>query len=488
MSGAPASEPLLDVRRAGVLLHPTSLPDDGHGVLGASAHDFIEFLVAGGFSVWQVLPLGPPHADGSPYQTRSVHAGDTRLLDRLMAMERGWLPAAVAAIRGDGWIEATRAGFERHADAASRAQFDAFVQTSAAWLEDYALFAAIREDLGGAPWWQWPGGLRDRDPVALRATASRLAAPIATCRFGQFLFDLQWRELRDHANARGVRLFGDIPIFVAWDSADCWASREAFLLDSEGHPQVVAGVPPDYFSSTGQRWGNPLYDWARMRDDGFGWWCDRLATQLRLFDVMRVDHFRGFAAHWEIPAGDATAEHGRWVEGPGAALFDTLLTALGRLPLVAEDLGIITPDVVELRERLGLPGMKVLQFAFGGDAANPYLPHNHQTNMVVYTGTHDNDTTHAWAATLDPAARDHASRYLHAREPELAESVIDAALASVSRWAMLPLQDVLGLGEGHRMNVPGTTQGNWRWRFERSALDAECASRWRARNELYGRC
>lgn len=483
-----AAAPVLDCRRAGLLLHPASLPDEGRGVLGRSARRFVDFLADAGFGVWQVLPLAPPHADGSPYQTQSAHAGDTRLLDLDALVERGWLAdAGPAQAESDRWRSA-RQRFEVSADDEARAQRERFEHETAAWLDDFALFSVLRAARAGEPWWLWPAALRDREPEALRAATDELADALADQRFAQFLFDLQWRELRAHAASRGVRLFGDIPIFVAWDSADCWAAREQFLLDAEGRPRVVAGVPPDYFSATGQRWGNPLYDWGRMAQDDFHWWRQRIASQLRHFDVLRVDHFRGFAAHWEIPAAERDAVNGRWVQGPGALLFERLAAALGALPLVAEDLGVITDDVVALREGLGLPGMHVLQFAFGGDAGNPYLPHNHRENAVVYTGTHDNDTTLAWAQGLDAGARGHAARYLRCAEDGLAPALADAALASVSRWAMLPMQDVLGLGVGHRMNIPGTVTGNWGWRFDWTQVEEGCAARWRERNALYGRC
>ena len=480
--------PVLDRRRAGVLLHPTSLPDDGHGVLGASARAFVDFLAEAGFSVWQVLPLGPTHADGSPYQTQSAHAGESSLLDRRVLLERGWIDSLEASRGAAHPWHAARLGFEANASEAAREARARFEHDAAAWLDDYALFAALRVAHAGAPWWEWPRPLREREPDALQAATVALAERIADERFAQYLFDCQWRELREYAGSRGVRLFGDLPIFVAWDSADCWAERGQFLLDDEGRPEVVAGVPPDYFSATGQRWGNPLYDWQRMARDDYRWWRRRLASQLRLFDVLRVDHFRGFAAYWEIPASEHSAVNGRWASGPGAALFERLTAEFGALPLVAEDLGLITEDVIALREVLGLPGMKVLQFAFGGDAGNPYLPHNHEPNSVVYTGTHDNDTTLAWANGVDDETRRHAARYLRCAVADVATALASAALASVSRWAMLPMQDVLHLGEGHRMNVPGTVQGNWRWRFRWSQIEPGTVAAWHEDNRLYGRC
>ena len=468
VAGAPA--PVLDRRRAGVLLHPTSLPG---GSLGAPARAFVDFLAEAGFGLWQVLPLGPPHADRSPYQARSAQAGDPALVDLQELVELGWLAGEAPAGDAREALHAAREGFEREADDDARAARADFERRAAGWLHDHALYTALSAARAGEPWWQWPARLRDRDATALAEASAAHAEAIADECFGQWLFDRQWRGLRRYANERDVLLFGDVPIFVARDSADVWAWREQFLLDAAAEPTVVAGVPPDYFSATGQRWGNPLYDWERMRADGYRWWTQRLRTQLDLFDVLRVDHFRGFAAHWEIPAADDTAVNGRWVSGPGEDLFDALGAALGPLPLVAEDLGTITPDVAELLARLGLPGMKVLHFAFGGDAENPYLPHNHEPNAVAYTGTHDNDTTVAWVAALDETARAHACRYLRCAPERL--------------WAVLPMQDLLALGEGHRMNVPGTQAGNWCWRFDWDQVPADCAARWLERNRLYGR-
>lgn len=465
-------------RRAGVLLHPTSLPGGhGNGDLGQSAHRFVEFLAACGFSVWQMLPLGPTHHDRSPYQSFSAHAGNPFLIDLSALVEQGWLAGTDLPdpdVRGDEKSKALQlaaqrffAGGGEHRDA-----FRRFADTQAHWLGDYALFQALRAEQGARPWWEWPGELRDRQAPALQAARERLTTELQQHHFEQFCFFSQWQALHDHARRCGIALFGDLPIFVAHDSAEVWARPDLFLLEPDGRTRWVAGVPPDYFSEDGQRWGNPLYDWSRMEADGFRWWCERIDSQLRLFDLLRIDHFRGFQACWQIPGASKTARDGRWEEVPGAALFETLRARFDALPLVAEDLGFITPEVHALRQRFGLPGMRILQFAFDGNAANPYLPHNHATDSVVYTGTHDNDTTLGWYQALDERTRTQVAEYLgHPREP-MPWSLIRAALRSVAELAIVPLQDLLELDSSHRMNTPGTTRGNWRWRFDQSQLDA----------------
>ncbi len=469
-------------RRAGVLLHLGSLPG---GDLGADALRFVDFLAETGMTVWQTLPLGPTHDNGSPYHALSAHAGDPRFISLALLVEWGWLDSA----EGDRGVRLREAweGFRRGAAPEARSAFASFLRESQAWLEDYALFTALRRAHAGRPWWEWEPAWRDREPAGLEAARRRFAEEIELARFEQFVFARQWDRLREYAHRRGVLLFGDMPIFVAHDSADVWAHREYFKLDRRGRPTVVAGVPPDYFSATGQRWGNPLYRWARMRRDGFAWWRARLATELRRFDLLRVDHFRGFEACWEIPAGEETAAHGKWVKVPGGALFKALLQAFGRLPLVAEDLGHITPEVHALRRRYDIPGMYVLQFAFDGGADNPYLPHHHEPNAVVYTGTHDNETTRAWFEALPPAAQWRVMDYLGFPTEPMPQPLMRAALASVARLAILPMQDLLGLGAGHRMNTPGTALGNWRWRFAWDQLTGETRDWLRRVVALYDR-
>jgi 4-alpha-glucanotransferase len=487
------SRPCLDRRRAGMLLHVTSLPGKGPcGDLGAEARRFVDFLATTGFTVWQTLPVGPTPEDLSPYQSSSVHAGNPRLIALDPLVECGWLDPEVLAPEAFDDGARTEAlclawdGFREHASADDRHQYAAFVAEKSHWLEDFVLFEALRRERR-APWWEWPEGLLRRDPQALAEARARLSGELDFLRFEQFLFFRQWHALKAYANAVGVLLFGDMPIFVAHDSAEVWARQELFHLDPHGMPTVVAGVPPDYFSETGQRWGNPLYRWDRMKDNGFAFWVERLKTQLGLFDLIRVDHFRGFESYWEIPASEEYAINGQWVEAPGDALFERLHEVYDPLPLVAEDLGIITPEVDALRRKYNLPGMKILQFAFSGDADNPYLPFRHPLNTVVYTGTHDNDTTLGWYVGLDEDARAYVDEYLGYPEEEMPWALIRSALASRGRLAMVPMQDALALDGDHRMNLPGTARGNWSWRFEWSQMEEGLEPRLHRMVRLYGR-
>jgi 4-alpha-glucanotransferase len=480
---------VLDRRRAGVLLHLSSLPGEGAtGELGPEAFRFVDYLTEAGFSVWQLLPLGPTHADGSPYHCLSAHAGNPRFISPTPLVQQGWLDAGAERMTDRrALFDLARQGFTARGGEDERRALADFTAAEAHWLDDYALFEVLRKDQASRPWWQWPAPLRDRDAKAISAARERHADDIERVRFEQFLFVRQWRALREYANARGIRLFGDMPIFLAHDSAEVWAHRECFKLDGAGQPVVVAGVPPDYFSVSGQRWGNPLYDWSCIESDGFSWWIERLRHELTRFDLVRIDHFRGFAACWEIPASEPTAINGRWVEVPGERLFDALLSRIGRLPLVAEDLGLITPEVTRLRERYGLPGMKVLQFAFDGGADNPYLPHAHTPDSVVYTGTHDNDTTLSWFQGLTGEQQLRVVEYLGYPYEPMPRPLLRAAFASVARMAVVPMQDVLGLGRGHRMNTPGTSDGNWRWRFEWNQLPPDTTGWLKRALEAYGR-
>jgi 4-alpha-glucanotransferase len=502
-------------RASGVLLHPTSLPGRyGVGDLGEEARAFADFLAGAGQALWQVLPLGPTGYGDSPYQCFSAFAGNTLLVSPESLLEDGLLDRADVdaaprfppervdfgeAIKfKDRLLSLAFDNFERAPPAALRAEFDAFRHREAAWLADYALFRALKDARGGAVWNEWEMPLARREEGALAGARESLRDRVEAHEFSQFLFFRQWAALRDHCRARGIEIVGDIPIFVAYDSADVWASRHLFKLDEACAPRVVAGVPPDYFSATGQLWGNPIYEWDAKRAEVIEWWIGRVRATLRLAGIARLDHFRGFAASWEVPAGDRTAVRGRWVEAPGRELFSAIRRALDDPPLIAEDLGVITPDVDELRDEFGFPGMRILQFAFGGDAANRDLPHNYHPNVVVYTGTHDNDTTVGWfrSAAGRDSTRDAAQiarerkfclEYLASDGAEIHWDFIRAALESVADTAIIPLQDVLGLDSRARMNLPATTEGNWAWRYERGALTAEVRERLRKLTELYGR-
>ena len=492
-------------RASGVLAHPTSLPGPyGIGDLGASARALLEFLARAGQRLWQVLPLTPTGHGDSPYAAPSAFAGNPLLIAPDPLAERGLLDpsdlhalASLPAERVDyGRLvplkhRALRRAFERfrrEGDPSMQARFGAFQRGEAGWLDDFVLFAAIRESTG-AMWTEWDPPLRDREPGALHAARARLADAAEGHAFAQFLFFDQWAAVRSHAREQGIRIVGDIPIFVALDSADVWAHPELFKLDDRRQPTVVAGVPPDYFSQSGQLWGNPLYNWEAVAAQGYRWWIRRFQHLLRLVDVVRIDHFRGFAAAWEVPAGAETAVHGRWVPGPGADLFRALEAAPGGpAPIIAEDLGTITEDVRALLAELGYPGMKVLQFAFGGQPDNPYLPHTFDDpNCVVYTGTHDNDTTRGWYASAPEPERDFVRRYLGTSGADITWDFIRLALASVADAAVIPLQDVLDLGSEARMNVPGAAEGNWRWRATAQQLQPAIADRLRELTWLYAR-
>jgi 4-alpha-glucanotransferase len=492
-------------RSSGILLHPTSLPGPhGIGDVGPEALRWLEWLHAHGQRVWQVLPLGPTGYGDSPYQSFSAFAGNPWLVSPAALADDGLLAADDLARPPDDpggrvpygavipWknhvLDRAWQRFRDSPPLALAAAFDAFRTRAAAWLDDFALFMALKDEAGGTPWTRWDRPLARREPAALEAARARLAGPIGAQRFRQFAFFRQWDAVRARAHALGIRVIGDVPIFVAHDSADVWAHPGLFELDNDGLPTVVAGVPPDYFSATGQRWGNPLYRWSAHASDGYAWWIARLRAALDQVDLVRLDHFRGFAAHWEVPAAAETAERGCWVPGPGAALFDAVRAALGALPLIAEDLGVITPDVAALRDRFGLPGMKVLQFAFGDGASNPFLPHNHARAAIVYTGTHDNAPTRAWYEhEATSAQRDHLRTYLRTDGADVAWDLIHAASASVADTSVVPLQDVLALGEDGRMNRPGRADGNWSWRFRWEDLRPETGARLLEVTTLYGR-
>ncbi len=477
----------LDRRRAGVLLHPTSLPSR---TLGSDAYRFVDFLSACGMSVWQFLPLGPTHGEfGSPYQCLSVHAGNPQLISVQALIDQGWLRSSDPA-RNEGIetvIAAAHRQFSSSASAQQRAQYDEFLRHHSYWLDDYALFTALRREAGNRQWKDWEPALRDREPQALAQARSRLSQQIDQARFEQFTFYQQWHQLKRYANERNILLFGDMPIFVAHDSADVWVNRDQFAIDANGEMRNMAGVPPDYFSATGQLWGNPHYNWDVMTIDDFRWWRLRFRSQADMMDVLRIDHFRGFEAFWEIPAGEKTAINGRWVQAPGDALFTSIRSHFPKLRIVAEDLGIITAEVEALRKRHGFPGMKILQFAFDSDSRNPYLPHNCSVDSVVYTGTHDNDTTQGWFNTLSPELKKRVYEYFGTPSDSIPWLLIRAAFATVSQLAIVPMQDLLALDGGHRMNTPGTVKDNWKWNYRWDQVDPGLSARVRALVEMYSR-
>jgi len=490
------------VRRSGVLLHPTSLPGPGGiGSLGAAARCFVDFLHDAGQSLWQVLPLGPTGFGNSPYSCYSAFAGNPLLIDLAQLVEEGDLePGEISSLPDPHGpvdfvaVAATKLPLLRRAadrflaggDPNRTEEFWRFCDATG-WLHDYALFMACKEHFHGKGWSHWPSDLTQRTREAYENYSEKLGHVIGVEKYIQWQFSRQWHALRAYANLRGVLLIGDAPIFVAYDSADVWCNQHLFWLDEKGSPTVVAGVPPDYFSKTGQRWGNPLYRWERMTAEGFAWWIARMRNDLGLYDIVRIDHFRGFEGFWEIPAREKTAVMGRWAKGPGGSFFTALESSLGHLPLIAEDLGVITPEVEALRDRFGFPGMKILQFAFDSGPANSYLPHNYEPNCVVYTGTHDNDTTQGWWESRGEKERSRVLHYLRTDNREVVWDLIACALASVARWAVIPAQDLLMLGGSDRMNLPGNAQGNWGWRLSAGALTEGVGQRLRELTVLYGR-
>jgi len=491
---------LFTERRSGILLHPTSFPGPyGIGDLGEQAYVFLDWLAQGKQHLWQVLPLGPTGFGDSPYQCFSAFAGNPLLIDPEDLLHRGYLfrhDLAVPAFPQERvdygpviqWkqtlLRKAFAGFEQ---TSPPARFEAFREEEKAWLEDYALFMALKDAHGGQPWYAWEPALRDREPAALDSARGRLEREIRFHIFGQWLFFEQWLRLKAYANQHRIQVIGDIPIYVARDSADAWAHRDQFLFDDEGRPIVVAGVPPDYFSPTGQLWGNPIYDWEKMAADSYSWWIDRLRANLRLYDIIRLDHFRGFYNYWAVPGDAETAEHGAWRDGPRYDFFDTVIAALGELPLIAEDLGEPHPGVDALRTHYGFPGMKVLQFAWGSDARNPFLPHNYDKNYVVYTGTHDNDTTRGWYEKASEAERDYVRRYLRVDGRDIAWDFIRLAMMSTAVMAVIPLQDAMNLGSEARMNTPAVAAGNWTWRYLSHQLTEGIQAGLAELVELYGR-
>jgi 4-alpha-glucanotransferase len=491
-------------RHAGILLHPTSLPGPyGIGDLGSAAHQWLEFLTRAGCGLWQVLPLGPTGYGDSPYQTFSSHAGNPNLISPEAMAADGLIDSGDPPAMPDDHVDYGRvipwkqqvvaAAHERlltwPEDHALRVAFDAFKRSQADWLGEFTTFMALKEAHDLVSWAEWPTEYRDREPAAMAAVVNDLADARDRIAFEQFLFFRQWDLVRSAARERGIRIIGDIPIFVAHDSADVWADRGLFWIDDAGQPTVVAGVPPDYFSDTGQLWGNPLYRWAEHRRNGYQWWINRVRAILGVVDIVRLDHFRGFYDYWEIPGGAETAIDGRWRRGPAGGLLRALRSELGELPLIAEDLGgDMGPGIARLRTRFGLPGMKVTQFAFGSGPGHEFLPHNYDgTNWVAYTGTHDNDTVQAWFAGATDCERDYALRYTAAAAKDIHWALLRLTWSSIARMAVAPLQDFLGLGAEGRMNVPSVLGGNWQWRFQEGDIDDDLAATIRSLNETYAR-
>jgi 4-alpha-glucanotransferase len=504
-------------RSSGILLHPTSLPSHaGIGDLGTEAYRFVDFLERAGAKLWQVLPLNPTGYGDSPFQCFSASAGNPLLISLEKLAEQGLLSASdlepMPAFPGDTVdydavfrdktpiLSKAAESFFNCAKAKEREDFEIFCRQNAHWLNEFSLFMTLKNAHGGVPWTKWAANAANREPGALQQAATDFATQINEVRYCQFEFFRQWQAVRSYAHAHGIRIIGDIPVYVAHDSADVWAQRELFFLAPDGNPTQVAGVPPDYFSATGQLWGNPIYNWDRIKKAGYSWWVERFRSALRLYDIVRIDHFRGFEAYWEVPAGEATATNGRWIKGPGAELFSVLQEHFGELPIIAENLGVITPEVENIRHQFGFPGMAILQFAFGNDPQGPtFRPHNYVRNLVAYTGTHDNDTVVGWwnrkggtadsIRTAEDVVKEHAfaRTYLGSGDDPINWALIRGVLASIADTAIIPLQDILGLGSESRMNLPGTASGNWRWRFLPGALTPDLASRILKLNWAYDR-
>lgn len=491
-------------RSSGILLHPTSLPGPyGSGDFGAAAYHFVDWLAVAGQKMWQILPLGGIGPGNSPYMSNSAFAGNPLMIDLSELNALGWLTADDLIPHAD--FSPHKVNYElvnqyrmaRLLLAAKRffadpqhhhAEFEIFCAAEQAWLDDYALFMALTGKFNAQEWGQWPRDFALREADAMSQARASLADEIVFWQFCQWCFFRQWRKLKHYANKLGVRIIGDMPIFVAYQSADVWSRQHLFELGEDNLPTVIAGVPPDYFCATGQRWGNPLFRWQAHEQESYAWWIARMRKAVEMFDIVRIDHFRGFAGYWEIPASEPTAINGRWMPGPGAKLFSQIRNTLGKLPIIAEDLGVITPDVVALLQQFGLPGMRVLQFAFGGSTDNAYLPHHFINNMVVYVGTHDNDTTTGWFASASEHERAFVCKYLRTDGREINWDLIQAASLSVADIAIFTMQDVLGLDSAHRMNLPGQPEGNWEWRFSWDQLAAQQSDRLYEISALHGRC
>jgi 4-alpha-glucanotransferase len=492
------------LRSSGILLHPTSLPGKyGIGTLGREAYRFVDFLKEAKQKLWQILPLGPTGYADSPYQCFSSNAGNPLLIDLDLLMEEGLLSKQdIEGLAGfpEGTVDYGRViemkypvlrkaseSFFKDASSAQKAAYHAFLKESSAWLPDYSVFMAVKEHFGQKPWYQWTPALKMKDEHALMPYYGMLNDKIEFQKFLQFIFFRQWTLLKEYANKNGILIIGDIPLYIAHDSVDSWAHAEIFQFDKEKDPVAVGGVPPDYFSATGQLWGNPLFNWDFLKKQGYKWWIDRIRANQVLFDIIRIDHFRGFAGYWSVPYGEKTAINGKWIPGPGKELFEVIRKELGEVPIIAEDLGVITDDVEDLRDSFSFPGMKILQFAFDSGEANDYLPHNFTKNCVVYTGTHDNDTAMGWITSAKPEDKKYMMEYIGKEGDFSCWDLIRLAWASVADTAVIPMQDLLCLGNEARMNLPGTTSNNWAWRAKGSDFEATLAKRLAKLTELYGR-
>jgi 4-alpha-glucanotransferase len=491
-------------RSSGILLHPTSLPGKyGIGTLGKEALHFIDFLAKSKQKLWQILPLGPTGFADSPYQCFSSAAGNPLLIDLEILVKEKLLDKKdleCLAPFDEGPVDFGKvidckypllkkaldafkmnAGMEHHKD------FQDFIESNKKWLEDYALFMSLKEHFNQKPWYQWEKPLKMRKETALNPFRTTLSDRIEFHKFIQYLFFRQWITVKDYAHQKNIRIIGDIPLYVALDSVDAWANTELFQFDAEKNPIAVGGVPPDYFSATGQLWGNPLFQWDVLKKDNYKWWIDRIKSNLVLYDIIRIDHFRGFAAYWAVPYGEKTAINGKWIPCPGKDLFEQIRKEFGEIPIIAEDLGVITPDVEELRDSFGLPGMKILQFAFDSGEANDYIPYNFIKNCIAYTGTHDNDTVKGWFEKAKPADRKYVLDYMDSSPETISEDFVRMAWASVANTAIVPMQDLLNLGNEARMNLPGTTVNNWKWRAKSDDFSADLANRLAHLTTLYGR-
>ena len=491
-------------RSSGILLHPTSLPGRfGIGDLGSEAYRFADFLAGCGQKLWQVMPLGPTGYGDSPYMCFSAFAGNPLLISPEKLLEDGLLSPSDLDLTPPfppnkvdyglviefkiTLLKKSSQNFKSGAPGAQKDKFAAFCQRNSSWLDDYALFMSLKDAHGGAVWNTWEKDIATRGTKEIRGSTKTLDSQVFFHKYLQYQFFKQWSKLKRYVNDKGIKIIGDIPIFVAYDSAEVWSHPELFHLDAEGRSTVVAGVPPDYFSSSGQLWGNPLYRWDYMSRTGYEWWVERLRSVMALVDMVRLDHFRGFEAYWEVPSSARTAEEGKWVKGPGAHFFRALEKGLGQLPIIAEDLGMITPKVENLRDQFGFPGMRIIQFAFNSDSKNPYLPHNYPANCAVYIGTHDNDTAIGWFNTLPPHERENVMKYAATDGWDIGWTLIRLAMASVADTAIITLQDVLAIGHEGRMNTPGTAGGNWSWRYPPEALGDEIAGRLGESTAIYGR-